>query len=830
MCDLFVLPGLNPIRPSYSVHHPWLLAALGSLALLGLPDAARCADLGLAWDPVVDDRVAFYEVHWGIEAGQYQASKTTETVGTTVTGLDEGETYYFAARACDENAALCSEFSEEISTTVDYATPQADFSASTSSGVAPLAIDWTDLSTGTITSYQWDFGDGHVSSEASPAHVYMEPGTYAVTLIASGPGGSTSKVYPHAIVVTGDSPNFPQQEPPVASFTESADWGLAPLSVSFTSLSSGEILEYQWDFGDGATSNDANPAHTYQRPGVYDVTLAVSGPFGSDSLRLTSHIEVLSSEIGIEIGEVSIDHEWRRVDFEHAFVDPIVIVKPLSGNGGDPAVTRIDGVDGDGFWVRVQEWEYLDGEHIMERVGYMVIERGLHQLPDGNWIEADRLEMGGADGYLFSGFNAPFMAVPVVVSSVSSVNDAAAVTTRMRGVDQAGFEIALQEEEASTFAHGVETIAYVAWEPSFGEIDGLRFEVGQSAEEVTHVPQPVVFGDGFDAPPVLLADLQTANGRDTANLRWRNKGPASADLWVDEEQSKDAETKHVAERVGFIALSAPGNASPMTIEVGELEVDSAWQRVDLQQGFIDPVVVAKIVSAFDPDPVVVSIDAVDTTGFSIRLQEWDYLDDIHAPEIVSFVVVERGRHQLPDGAWLEAGRIDTDRTNGFQLAPYSAPFSKEPVVLTSVTAYAGPSTVTTRVRRGALNGFEAGLQAQESNKALSSIGGTISFIAWEPSSVDLDGLQIEVGRMADRVTHAPASMVYAVASALPPVLLADMQTTNGTDASSLRLDGNDGVSVALWVQEEQSRDAETRHVAEEVGYLLISEDPAAVQP
>jgi hypothetical protein len=164
------------------------------------------------------------------------------------------------------------------------------------------------------------------------------------------------------------------------------------------------------------------------------------------------------------------------------------------------------------------------------------------------------------------------------------------------------------------------------------------------------------------------------------------------------------------------------------------------------------------------------------------------------------------------------------------LAPYSAPFSKEPVVLTSVTAYAGPSTVTTRVRRGALNGFEAGLQAQEANEELSSIGGTISYIAWEPSSVDLDGLQIEVGRMADRVTHAPSSMVYAVESALPPVLLADMQTTNGTDSSSLRLDGNDGVSVALWVQEEQSRDGETRHVAEEVGYLLISEDPAAVQP
>ncbi len=267
----------------------------------------------------------------------------------------------------------------------------------------------------------------------------------------------------------------------------------------------------------------------------------------------------------------------------------------------------------------------------------------------------------------------------------------------------------------------------------------------------------------------------------------------------------------------------------LSIEVGELDVDSAWQWVDLQQSFNDPVVIAKVVSAYDVDPVVVIIDDVDSSGFSIRLREWDYQDDFHAIETVYYVVVERGRHQLPDGAWIDADRVDIAKINRFGSTTFSEPFIMAPVVLTTVSAYAGLNAVTTRVRKVGLDGFEAKLQTQEVDKKLRTrVAGTIAYIAWEPSSVELNGFQVEVDRMVEGVNHAPTTIDYAVPSELPPILLADMQTTNGGDTASLRVADNDVASVDVWVQEDQSKDRETRHVPEEVGYLVIVDGATAL--
>jgi len=71
---------------------------------------------------------------------------------------------------------------------------------------------------------------------------------------------------------------------PHASFIGSPRTGIAPFDVVFTDQSSGDITSWAWDFGDGGTSTDRNPTHTYNSPpDTYDVTLEVSGPGGTDS-------------------------------------------------------------------------------------------------------------------------------------------------------------------------------------------------------------------------------------------------------------------------------------------------------------------------------------------------------------------------------------------------------------------------------------------------------------------------------------------------------------------------------------------------------------------
>lgn len=70
------------------------------------------------------------------------------------------------------------------------APPKADFLASPSEGQAPLAVAFTDLTTGEVDRWHWNFGDGQFSNEPVPAHTYTTEGIYTVTLTVAGPGGT----------------------------------------------------------------------------------------------------------------------------------------------------------------------------------------------------------------------------------------------------------------------------------------------------------------------------------------------------------------------------------------------------------------------------------------------------------------------------------------------------------------------------------------------------------------------------------------------------------------------------------------------------------------
>jgi PKD repeat protein len=162
--------------------------------------------------------------------------------------------------------------------------PVADFDAAPTSGVAPFAAQFTDLSTGNIASWLWSFGDGTTASLAQPQHVYETPGTYTVSLTVSGPNGSASKTRNGLIVVS--------EPPPHADFLCPSTTGFAPFSPQFTDQSSGNVTTRTWTFGDGATGGSANPQHTYLAPGTYTVSLTVHGPTGTGSVTKLDLVRV----------------------------------------------------------------------------------------------------------------------------------------------------------------------------------------------------------------------------------------------------------------------------------------------------------------------------------------------------------------------------------------------------------------------------------------------------------------------------------------------------------------------------------------------------------
>jgi hypothetical protein len=86
-----------------------------------------------------------------------------------------------------------------------------------------------------------------------------------------------------------------------AGFTADLTSGPAPLTVNFTDQSTGDITSWSWDFGDGATSTEQNPSHTYTDAGTYTVSLAVTNPCGSDTKTKTDFISVRAGMPGIPL-------------------------------------------------------------------------------------------------------------------------------------------------------------------------------------------------------------------------------------------------------------------------------------------------------------------------------------------------------------------------------------------------------------------------------------------------------------------------------------------------------------------------------------------------
>ena len=94
---------------------------------------------------------------------------------------------------------------DSMSTTVNVTEPGppvADFSGSPTSGNAPLTVDFTDLSTGEIDSWLWDFGDGGTSTEPNPSYEYTAVEVYTVSLTVTGPHGSDTEIKVNYITVT----------------------------------------------------------------------------------------------------------------------------------------------------------------------------------------------------------------------------------------------------------------------------------------------------------------------------------------------------------------------------------------------------------------------------------------------------------------------------------------------------------------------------------------------------------------------------------------------------------------------------------------------------
>ncbi len=151
---------------------------------------------------------------------------------------------------------------------------KADLKADKVEGTAPLIVSLdasgSTYQTGKITSYKWEFGDGTAPklSTASITHKYASIGTYTAKVTVVGADNSSDMA---EITITV------RETPLSACFVTNFKEGQAPLDVTFDpACSTGTAASYYWDFGDGASSTDVKPSHSFEKEGSYKVELQIT--------------------------------------------------------------------------------------------------------------------------------------------------------------------------------------------------------------------------------------------------------------------------------------------------------------------------------------------------------------------------------------------------------------------------------------------------------------------------------------------------------------------------------------------------------------------------
>lgn len=234
------------------------------VATISASDRSICRNDSIKLTSLFSGGIKPYDITWN--TGANSSGVTTNTIIQSA-APPVSTSYWYDLR--DKNN--CPVQSNTVSINVNQL-PVVDFDAIPTDGCQPLPVSFTNLSASTpsVTSWLWTFGNGIISTDASPSYTYALPGSFAVGLKATSDSGCVTLL---------TKPNFITVYPkPKASFYYTPDAGIDILNpdVNFVNTSTGQDNSF-WNFNDGSAVVSANsPSHTYADTGLYQVKLVVS--------------------------------------------------------------------------------------------------------------------------------------------------------------------------------------------------------------------------------------------------------------------------------------------------------------------------------------------------------------------------------------------------------------------------------------------------------------------------------------------------------------------------------------------------------------------------
>ena len=296
-------------------------------------------------------------------------------------------------------------------------------------------------------------------------------------------------------------------------------------------------------------------------------------------------------------------------------------------------------------------------------------------------------------------------------------------------------------------------------------------------------------------------------GGGSQTLRFAFDGAAASNGYLLDFRSFTLE-----EQVPEVTPDAIGLAGTQTFT----QTSSAeWFSVAFSQDLDDPSVVMGPILSSDADPATMRVRNVTETGFEFQLDEWDYQDGAHGQATVSWLAVEEGVHTLSNGATIQAGSTSGSVTSS--PVSFASDFAAAPVVFGQATTTNDVDAIATRLSGVTADGFSFLFEEQE----LTATSHSPETLDWIAVSAGAFGT-FSAGVTGNAVTHNASTISGAFDA--DDFFFAAMQTMDGPDSATVRLESRSGSSASVSIEEEQSSDTETNHTTEVVGWWALADE------
>lgn len=217
--------------------------------------------------------------------------------------------------------------------------PQALYAFKPAGGCAPARITFSNLSSGDFTRMEWSFPGGNpaFSTEFSPQVTYFEPGVYSFSLSVDGPlGGDVIEAENAVEILAIPEPSF--------TFEVEGD-------TVFLQNNSADARSYYWDFGDGATSREADPAHAYGAGGSFNITLNASNAYCGKSISRPVQVMVTNTEEALRAAGI--------------FIYPNPVVQQLYIDARDTRLFPLKLELVNSLGQRLERWEIFNAQSVV---------------------------------------------------------------------------------------------------------------------------------------------------------------------------------------------------------------------------------------------------------------------------------------------------------------------------------------------------------------------------------------------------------------------------------------------------------------------------------